>query len=66
MTLREIQQASNEDATLQCLMHLMQIQECRNLDKLPEQFKDANITELKLIKQVKDDNDQLIKYYASW
>ena len=59
--LQEIQQATTEDATLQCLMHLIQTQEWHNLDKLPEQFKDANITELTLLKQVKDDltiNDQ--------
>ena len=61
MTLQEIQQATTEDATMQCLMHLTRTQEWHNLDKLPEQFKDANITELKLFKQVKDDltiNDQ--------
>ena len=42
-------------------MHLTQTQEWHNLDKLPEQFKYANITELKLFIQVKDDltiNDQ--------
>ena len=46
---------------MQCLMHLTRTQEWHNLDKLPEQFKDANITELKLFKQVKDNltiNDQ--------
>ena len=61
MTLQEIQQATTEDAMMQCLMHLTRTQEWHNLDKLPEQFKDANITELKLFKQVKDDltiNDQ--------
>ena len=52
MTLQEIQQATTEDAMMQCLMHLTRTQEWHNLDKLPEQFKDANITELKLFKQV--------------
>ena len=61
MTLQEIQKITTEDATLQCLMHLTRTQEWHNLDKLPEQFKDADITELRLFKQVKDDltiNDQ--------
>ena len=53
--------ATIEDAMLPCLMHLTTTQELQNLDTLPEQFKDANITELKLLKQVKDglrNNDQ--------
>ena len=61
MTLQEIQQVTTEDPTLQCLMHLTRTQEWHNLEKLSEQFKDADITELKLFKQVKDDltiNDQ--------
>ena len=39
-------------------------QEWNNLDKIPEQFKDANITELRLFKQVKDNmtiNDQSLR-----
>ena len=42
-------------------MHLTRTQEWHNLEKLSEHFKDADITELKLFKQVKDDltiNDQ--------
>ena len=61
MTLQEIQQVTTEDPTLQGLMHLTRTQEWHNLEKLSEQFKDADITELKLFKQVKDDltiNDQ--------
>ena len=36
MMLQEIQQATTEDATMQCLMHLTRTQEWHNLDKLPE------------------------------
>ena len=47
-------------------MHLTRIQEWHNLDKLPEQFKDADITELRLFKQVKDDlTNQISRFVAA-
>ena len=61
MTLQEIQQATTEDPTLQYLMYLTQNQKWHTLGKLPQQFEDADITELKLFQRVKDDltdNDQ--------
>ena len=55
MTLQEIQQAITEDMTLQCLIHLTQNQHWHNLGKLPQQFKDADIKDLRMFKRVKDE-----------
>ena len=61
MTLEEIQQATVEDVTLQCLVYLMQHNSWNNLDNLPEKFKEADCAELRMFHRVKDDltvNDQ--------
>ena len=55
MTLQEIQQATTEDMTLKCLIHLTQNQQWHSLDKLPQQFKDADIKDLQMFKRVKDE-----------
>ena len=57
-TLQEIQQATTKDTYNTVMLNALTVtrtQKWYNLDKLPEQFKDANITELRLFKQVKDD-----------
>ena len=69
MTLEEMQQATTEDVTFQCLMHLTQKQEWHNLDKLPQHLKDADTTELTMFKRMKDEltiNDLSNKYRSSW
>ena len=55
MTLEEIQQATAEDVTLQCLVHLIQNDTWNDLDNLPQNLKDADSAELKLFQQLKDE-----------
>ena len=60
-TLEEIQQATVEDVTLQCLVYLMRNNSWNNLDNLPKKFKEAHCAELRMFHRVKDDltvNDQ--------
>ena len=52
MTLQEIQQATTK---LQCLIYLTQNQQWHSLNKLPQQFKDADIKDLQMFKPVKDE-----------
>ena len=52
MTLAEIQEATAQDITMQCLAYLIPTQSWRNIDKLP-QFQDADRTELNRFKQVR-------------
>ena len=61
MTLAKIQEATAQDVTMQCLANLIRTQLWRNIDKLPQQFQDADRTELNRFKQVRHDltvNDQ--------
>ena len=61
MTLPEIQQATTEDVTLQCLMYMMRNNSWNNLNNLPEKFKDTDCAELRMFHRVKEDptvNDQ--------
>jgi len=55
MTLPEIQQATTEDVTLQCLMYVMRKNSWNNLNNLPEKFKDADCAELRMFHRVKED-----------
>ena len=51
--LAEIQQATAQDVTMQCLAYLIRTQSWRNMDKLPQKFQDADLTELNHFKQVR-------------
>ncbi len=61
MTLDEIQRATAQDRTLQCITHLARTQEWDKLETLPPEYQDIDRTELNLFKHVKDEltvNDQ--------
>ena len=53
MTLAEIQEATAQDVTMQCLANLIRTQSWRKIEKLPQQFQDADRTELNRFKQVR-------------
>ena len=53
MILAEIQEATAQDITIQCLANLIHTQSCRNMEKLPEQFGDADCAKLNRFKQVR-------------
>ena len=55
MTLSEVQLATQHDKTLQCIFWLIQNQQWHRIDDLPEEHREANITELKLFRQVKEE-----------
>ena len=52
MTLAEIQEATAQDITMQCLANLIRTQSWRNIEELPEQFRGADRAELNRFKQV--------------
>ena len=55
MILAEIQEATAQDITMQCLANFIRTKSWRNIDKLPQQFQDADCTELNPFKQVQHD-----------
>ena len=52
MTLAEIQEATAQDITMQCLANLIRTQSWRNIEELPKQFRGADRAELNRFKQV--------------
>ncbi len=61
MTLDEIERATAQDRTFQCITHLERTQEWDKLETLPSEYQDIDRTELNLFKHVKDEltvNDQ--------
>ena len=52
MTLAEIQEATAQDVTMQCLANLIRTQSWRNIEKLPQKFQNADRTELNRFKQI--------------
>ena len=60
MTLAEIQKAIAQDITMHFLANLIHIQSWRNIDKLPQQFQDADCTELKHFKHVQHKMSSLL------
>ncbi len=68
MTLDEIQRATVQDRTLQCVTHLVRTQEWDKLETLPPEFQNIDHTELNLFKHVKDEltvNDSSTSYYEA-
>ena len=62
MTLKGIQQATTQDKTPQCVAYLIRNSSWNKLYDLPQEYKEANQTELNLFKRVKDEltvNDEL-------
>ena len=55
MTLPEVQLATKQDKTLQCVFWLIQSQKWYIIDNLPAEHKEADRTELKLFRKVKDE-----------
>ena len=55
MTLAEIQHATTQDKTLQCVIHLTRNNGWHNLNNLPQEYCEANQAELHLFKHIKDD-----------
>ena len=55
MTLAEIQHATTQDKTLQCVIHLTRNNGWHNLNNLPQEYREANQAELHLFKHIKDD-----------
>ena len=55
MTLPEVQLATKQDKTLQCVSWLIQSQQWHRIDDLPEEHQEANVTELKAFRQVNEE-----------
>ena len=54
MTLTEIQHATTQDKTLQCVIHLARNNGWHNLNNLPQEYRETNQAELHLFKHIKD------------
>ena len=55
MTLDEIQCATRQDKTLQCVSWLVRSQEWHKIDDLPAEHQEGREAELRLFKKVRDD-----------
>ena len=61
MTLAVIQDATAQGVSIQCLASLICTQSWRNIEKIPQQFREADPAELNWFKQVRNEltvNDQ--------
>lgn len=63
MTLEEIQQATTRDKTLQCVVHLMRNQGWKDLNSLPDERQEADLSELRQFNRVQ--HELTVEYYST-
>lgn len=63
MTLEEIQQATTRDKTLQCVVHLIRNQGWKDLNSLPDERQEADLSELRQFNSIQ--HELTVEYYST-